>query len=574
MLEKINRLKNWQAAIIITVLGILAYFDGLQNQFLGDDLPQIVNNLPVHSISHIKIFFEGGTFYNGQGIVPLIGIYYRPLMTTVFSLIYTVFGSQPNFFHLIQLLLCIGSSIILYLFFRFTFKPAMSLFLALIFLIHPIDSQVVFAIASMQDALFFFFGILALYFLFRFKSIRSLIAVAVCLFLSLLAKESAVLFIAMALLYLFWYNRKRLYAFIGVMALPTVLYVVLRVHAIGWFTNSNNAPIDRLSLAGRLFTAPSIFLMYISKFVFPLKLAAWYYYVYPNFSIRHFLLPLITDLLIIALVIYTAFKIRQRASKARFKAFLFFAIWSALGMLMILQIAPLDFTASEPWFYFPMVGILGMIGITITTFSRSIHFDRRILFALMVAIILLLGVRTAIRGRNWSSDYNLAEYNLTSNGGDFQTYNEIAQHDFTNKDYYDAKTYASESVAAFPYASNYNVLGIALTQLGDYPGAYTALENGLKYTQLCTIYDNLSILTNYYGDPKADQKLLKTAIRHCSNDSIPWLFLAVLEYTYHDPNGAKIAITESYKYYNSSVPLPVPTAYYNIMNNLPLNSSN
>jgi hypothetical protein len=48
MMDKINRLKNWQAALIITILGFAVYGDGLWNQFLGDDNLQIVNNPPVH----------------------------------------------------------------------------------------------------------------------------------------------------------------------------------------------------------------------------------------------------------------------------------------------------------------------------------------------------------------------------------------------------------------------------------------------------------------------------------------------------------------------------------------------
>lgn len=209
MLEKIERLKNWQASLIIAILGFVVYFDGLKNQFQGDDTSQIVNNIPVHSITHIRIFFEGGTFYNGGGLTSLTGVYFRPLMTTVYSSIYTIFGAQPFYFHLVQLLLCIGSTIILFLFFRFSFKPLLALFLALFFLVHPIDSQVVYAIPSMQDALYFFFGILALCLLIKFKSTRSMLLAALCLFLSLLAKETGILFVVMALVYLFWWDRKK-----------------------------------------------------------------------------------------------------------------------------------------------------------------------------------------------------------------------------------------------------------------------------------------------------------------------------------------------------------------------------
>jgi len=55
----------------------------------------------------------------------------------------------------------------------------------------------------MQEELFFLFGILAIWSLLRFDSVKSLIFAALCLFLSLLSKETAVVFIVVALLYLF-----------------------------------------------------------------------------------------------------------------------------------------------------------------------------------------------------------------------------------------------------------------------------------------------------------------------------------------------------------------------------------
>jgi hypothetical protein len=403
MMDKINRLKNWQAALIITILGFAVYGDGLWNQFLGDDNLQIVNNPPVHSITNIRLFFEGGTFYAGHGLAPLSGGYYRPLMTTTYSLLYTMFGPHPFYFHLLQLLLYVGSSIILYLFFRYSFVPSLALFLSLIFLVHPINSQVVFSIASMPDVLFFFFGILALWLLLRFNSMKSLIIVVICLFLSLLAKETGILFIVMSLIYLFLWNRKRLYAFIGPTILLAALYLLLRINAIGLFVNTKEAPIDNLSLGHRLLTLPSIMLFYLSRLVFPLRLAHAYYWVYPTFSIRHVLVPLVIDLIVVILVIYGGFYVRKKASKSIFYTYLFFAVWLGGGLALISQVLPLDMTVSESWFYFPMVGALGLIGITANVLSPHIHFNKNIIITLAIVCVLLLSIRTVIRGPNLSN---------------------------------------------------------------------------------------------------------------------------------------------------------------------------
>jgi hypothetical protein len=76
-----------RACWIIVGAGIVVFWSGLTSPFLGDDFDQIVDNIPVHSLANIRLFFEGGTFYNGHGLAPLSGAYYRPLMTAVFSLL-------------------------------------------------------------------------------------------------------------------------------------------------------------------------------------------------------------------------------------------------------------------------------------------------------------------------------------------------------------------------------------------------------------------------------------------------------------------------------------------------------
>jgi hypothetical protein len=174
--------RNWQASLLIVFVGFAVYLSGLMNLFEGDDTLQIVNNTLVHSLKNLNVFYKGSTFYNGQNF---IGLYYRPLMTTAYSLLYVMFGARPFYFHLFQLLVCIGGTILLYLFLKYLMDPRLALFLAVVFLLHPLDSQVVYIIPNLQDALFFFFGMLALWLLCRFQSNKALPLVALALLLSL-----------------------------------------------------------------------------------------------------------------------------------------------------------------------------------------------------------------------------------------------------------------------------------------------------------------------------------------------------------------------------------------------------
>jgi tetratricopeptide (TPR) repeat protein len=544
--SKINKIRNWQASIVIAVLGLASYFTGLRSPFWDDDYRQIVNNVPVHSISNFLLFFKGGTFYNGQGLAPLGGYYYRPLMTTIFSVIYSIFGPHTFAFHLFQLLLCIGSAILLYLVFRYFFSALLALVMAIVFLVHPLNSQVAFAIPYTQDALFFFFGILAFWLLLRFKSVKSLVLVSLSLFLSMLSKETAIVFIAVSILYVFWFNRKRFYAFVGILVPPIALYLILSIHAVGFSRHANVAPIDKLNLASRLFTAPSIMLFYIYKFLLPWKLATAYYWVYPNFSSRYVLLPLIIDLAAIALVVYAAFRIRKKASKDQFHGFIFFAIWAGLGMLTFFQIIPLDMTASDVYFYFSMAGILGMIGITLSVYQARINL--KLFLVICVLVIVALGFRTAMRGVDWHNTTSLAYQDISVSPDDYLAYQTIAADLANQGKYAKADAYISRSVSIYPTFSNYYSEGLVLTYLHNYSGAVSAYENALKYGVNQDIYENLAELTLVTNSPNLDGQIFTTALHYFPHDSKIWLCLAIVEQGYGDNAKAKVYLQTAENY--------------------------
>jgi tetratricopeptide (TPR) repeat protein len=574
MLDKIEELKNWQIAIILSIVGLAVFIVGLNSPFQGDDLTQIVNSIPVHSITNIKHFFEGGTFYaSGHGL-NLYGSYYRPIMTTVFSLIYTLFGPHQFYFHFVQLLICIGSALLIYMFFSYFLDPFLSLVLAIIFLVHPLNSQVVFAIPYIQDALFFFFGILGLNLLIRFKSTRSLVLVALCLLLSLLSKETAVVFVAISLLYLFFWDKKRLLPFSGIMVPPIALWLILKAHAVGLLgSNPHNAPVDYLSLGHRLLTAPSAVSFYITKFIFPWKLSTGYYWAYSTFSVRHVLLPLLVDLITLAVFIYLGYLVKKKATKQDFLAYLFFAAWAILGLLLLLQIIPLDMTVSEPWFYFPIVGLLGMIGIVLISFEDYINPDW---FLVIVAIVILLfGVRSLIRGLDYSSPYTLAKSNIAASKEDYTAYYIAAYNLLEQGNFSQAKADAEQAAHIFPTGDTYSSLALIQADEGDYPGAMNSYMHALKLAgnlATTTQYEYIAQLCFLYGNPTSDKQIILNGIKKYPNDITLRIYLALFEEKNNDSAGAKSTLAALGN--NRQVPRAVYNAvFYNKPLKLPVYAS-
>jgi hypothetical protein len=565
LLTKLKKLNDRQLALIIILIGLAVFFTGFNNPFQGDDDTQIVNNIVVHSFSHLDVLFDGSTFYNGGSVTtPLLGTYYRPLMMVVFSFIYTIFNANPLFFHLFQISVFIFSAILIYLFFqKLLGKKLLALALAVVFLVHPISSQVAFAIPSIQDALFFFFGALALWFLIKYESTKSVWLVALFLLLSLFSKETGVFFVIICLLYLFIYKRERTAQFVKIILAPVILWLVLKIHAVGLFGgNPHIGPIDQLNLFERLMNVPSIILFYIEKIVFPWQLATQYHWAYQTFSVEHVLLPLLIDLAVISLIVLTGKTIKRRASKIKYHTFLFFAFWVALGLTVYMQIIPLDMTVCENWFYFSMAGLLGMVGVALTVLKPRLKPSW--LLIIVVLLIVILGVRTAVRGTDYSSTYKLSLKDIAASKEDFKAYTGLSQVYFNSGDYSKAKIYAQKSINIFPDISNYQDLGAAMVYQGNYAGAYEAYNNGLKHGNYSQLLDNLAQLTLVHGTPADNQKFFDSSLRQYPNDPYLWTYYALLFYRAGNIPYAKAAASYAL---TSGQSLPLVNGVYSAITN-------
>lgn len=570
MIERLNKLTSRQVFVIIIAAGLIVFSSGFGNPFQGDDFGQIINNTPVHSITNIKTFFDGGTFYAGQG-QKLSGTYFRPLMLITFSLIYTLFGPHALYFHLFQFALFIASAFLLYLVFSFSFKPPLSLLLATIFLVQPMNSEEVFAIPVMQDTLYFFFGILGIYTLFRFESVKGLTIPALCFALALLSKETGGLFLIMAVIFLFWWDRKRLLPFLGMAAPLLVIYLLLRHHAVGTFSNPNIAPIDVVSLHARILTMPSIFLFYITKFIFPWHLSINYFWVDKTFTFSGVLLPLLTDLVILGAFIGVGLFIKRRETKAMLYTYLFFSVWFAIGMLMNLQLLPLDCTACEPWFIFSMAGLLGMIGVTV----QSLHWkiSPTVLGMALLLVLALLGFRTAMRGLDWRNQYTLAAIDIQASPDNYIANNLLASLAFKNNNYTKAQYYEYRSYTDYPSITSAYFLGQIEGNEGNYvkAGMYfkQVINNGPgKYYQ--GAYENISVYLLDVGSPKADEAFDQAALQEFPEDSEIWTNYALLEKENGNTQQAGYALSKVAQYGSVSPSLEEAIVYDQLVTlNLP-----
>ena len=180
-----------KAICIISIIGFIVFFPALFNNFVWDDINQVLPNVIAYGLNIPKLF--------GQNYLSAFG-YYRPVSSIYFSFIYALFGSIPFFFHFPQIILHLVNGILLFIFLKSFINKKISLFLALIFVIHPIQVESVSYIAQVISVLCFLFGMSALL-LSREKVIKkkNLLLVFFLILLSLFTKEVGIIFIPIIL---------------------------------------------------------------------------------------------------------------------------------------------------------------------------------------------------------------------------------------------------------------------------------------------------------------------------------------------------------------------------------------
>jgi protein O-mannosyl-transferase len=532
--------------LLIIFIGLLLYAKGLINGFVGDDELQILNNIKVHSINNIPSFFVGSTYENG-GADFLTGIFYRPIMMSVFSIIYFVFGSNPMGFHLIQLLFHISNTILLFIFLR-RFFPNLSAFLvSLVFLVHPINSETVLYSANLQEVLFFFFGIISLLLISNKNNKHYLYFVPFTILFSLFSKESGILFIIVGLIYAYLFSKSQ-FKFL-LISLPSMLgiYLFARfVLAHMWQANNSLAPITHAPLLERLINIPKIIIYYLTLFFFPKDMTTYQFWIVKIASVNDFWLPLLLSVFFFILIL-SGFVWIYKKHKTVIRVYLFFCVWFLIGLLLHIQILPLDATVADRWFYFPIVGILGMIAILISQLKiMKITLSKQIAVGLIILIAIVLSMRTFIRISDWQSDLTLFDPHGTKID-DFISQNSYAAALINDGQFEKAKPYTMQSISIHPFSVNLNNLAIIYVSENNIPKADENFQKAIAIGQNLTVYENYANYLLFYKNPQKALEFSKRALIIFPQSSRLLLTLAQSEYLQNNKEQALKDVIESYK---------------------------
>lgn len=551
---------NKKAIYIIIIVGFIVFFNVLFNGFVWDDKNYVINTPNVNAN-----FFTQDNAFNSVG-------QYRPIIAIYFSLVHALFGNTAFFYHLLQISLHIAGAAFLFLFFSKFFDKKISLFASLVFLVHPIQVESVAFIAATAEPLVFLLGMIILQ-----RYIDNLgknkILIASLFFIALLAKETGILLILLVLLYCLLFKKERLRYVLTAGAGSIGAYLLMRF-LVGkiYFGKALIVPIARLSLLERIMHIPAMFFYYLKTFFFPSRLAIDQLWTISTINFHDFYFPILVDLLFFVVIGLLGLYVYKKNKKI-FSVFIFFFLWFLVSISMFMQIHSADETVADRWFYFPIVGLLGILA----TWIQSIKFSLRIQkigLILGIILIVILSARTIIRNANWSDAVSLYTHDMKI-GNNFDLENHLAAEYLAMGRFDDAIDHFNKSISFFSYDGNVYNLAFAYEKKGDILKAKEYYQRALdeKYYGSAThkhdstLYISLARILVLYDKPEIARDFSEIALVDYPDSVDLWKALAVSEYKLHNQDKALRAADKA-----RTLQINDQTEYlYNqISNNLPL----
>jgi tetratricopeptide (TPR) repeat protein len=265
---------------------------------LDDTLAFSENNFVRAGLAGLGDIFttEHFTGYLRQQQDLVAGARYRPLSLATFALEHAAYGLKPGISHFWNVVLYGLTGLLIFRLF-YLFQPgqqpwyrAFPFLLALLFLLHPIHTEVVANIKGRDEILVLLLSLATLFFSWRYAvkgSWVNLLASGTLFWLALLAKENAITFLAVIPLTLFLFS-KASWSRIGWALVPLVLalglYLAMRIHAIGYLIKTDlvvsgimNDPFLGLGWQEKYATIASTLGKYVQLLVFPHPLTHDYY---------------------------------------------------------------------------------------------------------------------------------------------------------------------------------------------------------------------------------------------------------------------------------------------------------
>ncbi|HUR60405.1 MAG TPA: tetratricopeptide repeat protein, partial [Opitutaceae bacterium] len=343
----------WICALLLLLAGGIAYHNSLSGGFVFDDLPATRDNPSLGTPWSLTAFSPPANS----------GVGGRPLANFSFALNRFMGGAEVRGYHAFNLLLHLGSALLLFGIVRRTSADAAPAFLiALAWTIHPSATAAVSYISQRTELLMAFFHLLTLY---AFVREWRAVSVAACA-LGMLSKESMVAAPLVVLLYdrtfvsgtfrAAWRQRSRYYVGLGLtwLALGVSLLTRLDQRGVGF---SLGVTPWQYALA-----ECEAVVRYACLALWPAPLVFDYGRIYPGLTAR-----IVVSGALLACALWQTFKALRRRSPAGFAAAVFFLVLAPTSTFVPVADQPI----AENRMYLPLAAVVVLLAMAVRAVAGS-----------------------------------------------------------------------------------------------------------------------------------------------------------------------------------------------------------
>ena len=456
-----GRVSSRGPAVLVFGAALLAYAANLGNGFVYDDRFVIERNPLVQSLD-----FWGLLTTSYWGDIVDAGLY-RPLTLLSFGL-NRALGASASGFHLANDVLHGLAAVAVLLAARtLGLSGAGALGAALLFALHPLQSETVNALVGRAEILAFAFT-LASFLLYARR--KSPILVGGSFLCALLSKESAVF--ALPLFALYRRDGARLVGLGG----AAVTSAALRIAVLGGLGISDREigfldnPLAHSGLGTRLLAAPVLLLDYVRLVLWPSSLSADYSFDQIPVPESASDLRVLLGAVVLILLLYVA----ARGGRAGIAASTF--VVPLAGSLHLLF--PLGTIFAERLLYLPMLGAALAFGLGLEELST-----RRRWLATVVAVLVLGACAARVRARipDWRDNEALFRKTVETSPSSARSHFLLGAELLEQKRFPEAAARFEAGLAIYPAHFGARMsLGEALLAAGDEGGALRAFEKALE----------------------------------------------------------------------------------------------
>jgi tetratricopeptide (TPR) repeat protein len=399
------------AALVFAV--ILVYANSLDNDFVFDDKAIILDNRLLRSLSNIpKLLFAS----------------YRPVRDVTHALDFALWGENPAGFHVTNIIIHAANTLlVLFLVRRFTGELLPGVLAAMVFAVHPIQTDAVTYISGRRDILFTLFYLASFTVYLHYRKSRSVTSFALFILLwglSLMSKEMAV---TLPLLIFLWnycddwgetagnWWRRALQTVRKVFSRDKWLYlpILLLVPAYIWYQAFIKGG-SVLARDGFKYWGGSFY----TNMLLSLRVQAWYLkqLVLPTpfvqykgaFDISTTLLDwrVLLSIILVGAMLLTGFWALGRSKLIAFAILSYFVL-----LLPVSQIIPHHELLADHYLYLPMMSFALLLAVLVQQIAARGKISKPIAYGAAAVLVVVLALMTISRNQVWKDDFTLWQTN-------------------------------------------------------------------------------------------------------------------------------------------------------------------